>query len=331
MSVSIAVIGAGHWGRNHVRNFSRLGALGAVCDSSADRLAAVAADCPEARTTSALDVVLADPSIAGVVIATPAATHGDLCRRALEAGKDVLVEKPICLDMEEARDLARRAAAAGRILMVGHLLHYHPAFQSLLELVRAGGVGTVRNIYSQRLSLGRIRMEENALWSFAPHDVAMILALTGQAAPEEVWAGGGTYLTEGVPDVTLSHLRFADGVTAHIHVSWLHPFKDQRLVVVGSESMAVFNDVRPGAEKLQLYRHRVTADQAGEESPTVVKADAEAIPYDETVEPLARECAHFLECIETRRTPVSDADEAIRVLSVLDRCQRSLEAREVVR
>jgi len=321
VSDAVAIIGAGHWGRNHVRNFAKLGALRTICDFSAQVLDQFAPDYPDVMRTGDLASVLADPAIRGVVIATPAETHGDIAARAMAAGKDVLIEKPICLDLDQANALADQAKSAGRILMVGHLLHYHPAFQAMLKTLQSGRLGQLRYVYSQRLALGKIRSEENALWSFAPHDIAMILALTG-TMPDRVASHGGAYVNPQIADTTLSYFYFPSGVQAHIHVSWLHPYKDQRLVVVGSEAMAVFNDVAPGTEKLQLFAHRVSWD--GELS-SIERGTAVPIEYDMAQEPLAQECRHFLDCMRTRTPPVSDAQEAIRVLRVLTACQSSLE------
>jgi len=207
------------------------------------------------------------------------------------------------------------------VLMVGHLLLYHPAFQTLLARVRAGDLGELRYLYSNRLSLGKIRREENALWSFAPHDISMILQIAG-AMPEEVVATGGQYLHPGIADTTLSHLRFPGNVQAHVYVSWLHPFKDQRLVVIGDKAMLVFDDVMPAPDKLLLYRHGLGWDG---DLPVVSKAEAEPIAF-EAIEPLRNECRTFLDAVAGGLAPISDAEEGIRVLRVLDACQRAIVA-----
>ena len=322
--MNVAVIGAGYWGKNLVRNFSALSALKAICEPDAAQAAALAKTYPGV-TIAALDAVLADPEICAVAIATPAATHGALARAALEAGKHVFVEKPLCLDLDEARTLGALAKNRGLVLMVGHMLLYHPAYVALRDAVRDGRIGALRYIYSTRLSLGKIRREENALWSFAPHDISMILNLTGRL-PDRVVANGEAFLSPGVADTSLSHLSFGQGLQAHIFVSWLHPFKDQRLVVVGSEGMIVFDDVQPGESKLRFYRHVVGWDG---DLPSINKAEAEPLPYG-TDEPLNAECRHFLSCVEREATPVSDAEEGIRVLQVLDACQRSLSSKQPV-
>ncbi len=318
-NVRVAVIGAGYWGRNLVRNFARLGALRAICDSNAEVRDRLGAAHPEARTYADPEAIFADPAIDAVAIATPAVTHGALARAALAAGKHAFVEKPLCLDLAEGPRLAAAARARRLTLMVGHVLLYHPAFVALAETVRHGTLGELRYLYSNRLSLGKIRREENALWSFAPHDISMMLALTGQV-PRRVTAGGGTYLSPTVADTTLSYMEFENGLQGHIFVSWLHPYKDHRMVIIGGEAMAEFHDSVAGPDKLRLYRHQVGWNG---EIPEVNCADAEPIPYG-TDEPLALECQHFLDCVVHGGTPRSDAAEGLRVLAVLDACQQSL-------
>ena len=231
MIPQVAVVGCGYWGKNLVRNFRELGALRMVCDAAeAGRKLAVEM-APHAKVVADVDEVL-NALVEGVVIATPAETHYKLARQALLAGKDVLVEKPLALTYEQGVELVKLAKRQGRILMVGHVLEYHPGIVRLLELVRSGELGKVRYIYSNRLSLGKVRREENILWSFAPHDIAIILRLMGQM-PFQVVACGGSYVQPNIADVTVTNLLFDNGVRAHIFVSWLHPFKEQRLVVIG--------------------------------------------------------------------------------------------------
>jgi len=313
----VAVFGLGHWGKNLIRNMHALGALSVLYDSLPASRAYFAALYPDVKMAETPEQALA--SADAIVIATPAATHEQLVRRALATGKHVFVEKPLCLDLAEAGTLSALARAQGRTLMVGHLLLYHPAFQALKAAFDAGRLGQLRYVYSTRLSLGKIRREENALWSFAPHDISMILQLTGRL-PRRVTAEGGQYLHPGVADTTLSHLTFDNGVQAHIFVSWIHPFKDQRLVVIGDEAMAVFNDVGTGAEKLLLYPHKARWDG---EVPVVAQAKAVPIAY-EAEEPLRRECQAFLDAIATGRPALSNPEEGIAVLRVLDACQRAL-------
>jgi predicted dehydrogenase/acetyltransferase-like isoleucine patch superfamily enzyme len=313
----VAVVGCGYWGKNLVRNFAELGALAGICDpdrAAADRLAT-------ASKSRVIDwpVLLDDSAIEGVAIAAPAALHFQLARAALESGKHVFVEKPLALEVAEAEKLCAIAESAGRKLMVGHLLQYHPAFLKLKELVSQGALGRLQYIYSNRLNLGKIRREEDILWSFAPHDISMILSLVGQE-PERVTAEGGAYLHKTIADVTTTHLSFAGGERAHIFVSWLHPFKEQKLVVVGDRAQAVFNDGEPWDRKLQLFPHRI---EWRDTVPVPEKAEAQAIAL-ETGEPLQLECAHFLESIAKGTTPRTDGQEGVRVLKVLARASAAL-------
>lgn len=321
---SVAVIGAGNWGKNLVRNFHALGSLRTVCDSNVDYLQQAFGHLDNCNTAAEVDLVLSDGSIDAVAIATPADTHGRLIRLALQHGKDVFVEKPLCLSVHEGRELIDLADQKSRVLMVGHLLWYHPAVLRLKELIEAGELGRIEYIYSNRLNLGKIRREENILWSFAPHDVSVVLGLLNGEMPDTVLSQGGNYLHDQIADVTVSLLSFPSGVKAHIFVSWLHPFKEQKLVVVGDKGMAVFNDTEPHA-KLQLYPHSVAWEN---QTPIPSKADAVTIPIPSD-EPLREECQHFLQCVASRQRPRTDGEEGLRVLTVLDQCQQSLQASHV--
>lgn len=312
---NVAVIGCGYWGKNLVRNFAQLGALRMVCDAAEVGRKLAAEIAPRAEIVSDVESVLAAP-VEGVVIATPAETHYGLTRQALEAGKDVLCEKPLALTYEHGAELVRLAERQGRMLMVGHVLEYHPGVARLLELLRAGELGKVRYIYSNRLSLGKVRREENILWSFAPHDIAVILRLM-DSMPFQVVACGGSYIQPNVPDVTVTNLLFDNGVRAHIFVSWLHPFKEQRLVVIGSQKMASFDDL---AKKLIVYDQHVDV-RNGE--PIPVKGRGVEVPYSAD-EPLRLECHAFLSAIKTRQPPLTDGASGLRVLKVLQAAQRSL-------
>jgi UDP-2-acetamido-3-amino-2,3-dideoxy-glucuronate N-acetyltransferase len=316
---SIAVVGAGYWGKNLVRNFKDLEALSIICDVRDDLRRHFIQTYPGARCIGSFDEVLADPTLAAVAIATPAESHGSLVREALSADKDVLVEKPLSLSVEEGTELVALAKERNRILMVGHLLWYHPAVLKLQELVLQGELGRIQYIYSNRLNLGKIRREENILWSFAPHDISVILGLIGEM-PERVQSHGGNYLHQRIADVTVSLLSFPSGVKAHVFVSWLHPYKEQKLVVVGDRKMAVFDDGE-AIHKLVLYPHSIDWKN---HVPVPNRADAEPIAVD-SVEPLRAECAHFLDCVRTREIPRTDGREGLRVLTVLERCQEALE------
>jgi len=319
---SLALIGAGYWGKNLARNFLELGALHTLCDSRSDILEGYGPDYAGVHRSSRLEEVLADDGVRQVAIAVPAVHHFSVAKAALEAGKDVFVEKPLCLDAEEGEELVALAASRGRILMVGHLLQYHPCIEKLRELVSSGELGKLFYVTSNRLNLGKIRREENALWSFAPHDISVILSLTGGQAPEEVICTGESYLTRGVHDTSLTNLRFAGGTRAHIYVSWLNPFKEQKLTVIGSQALAVFDDTRPWDQKLTLYRQYLTWSDG--QVPTPTKAAGEPVMVPET-EPLRNECRHFLDCCESRQQPRTDGNEGIRVLRVLQAAQRSLD------
>ena len=317
-ATNVAVVGVGYWGKNLVRNFHELGALGVLCDADPSAEALCTRDYPNARFCPDYDTVLTDPSIRAVALATPAVTHYEMARAALQAGKDVLVEKPLAIDVAHGEDLVALARAHQRILMVGHILRYHPAILALQQLIRDGALGRINYLYSNRLNIGKIRTEENILWSFAPHDISVMLSLLNEM-PKRVSCQGGGYLNHDVTDVTLSHFDFPSGVQAHIFVSWLHPVKEQRLVVVGSEKMAVFDDT--AEHKLILYPHKV---EWKNRIPTAIKANGEIVELEDR-EPLKSECQHFLECVASRTTPVSDGEEGLRVLRVLDACQRALQ------
>jgi UDP-2-acetamido-3-amino-2,3-dideoxy-glucuronate N-acetyltransferase len=316
----VAVIGAGYWGKNLVRNFYGLGALGLIVDPDPVIQDRMVQDYPDVKISGSYIEALSNPAIRGLAIATPAETHGALIREAMLVGKDVYVEKPLCLSESVGRELIQLAAEKKQILMVGHLLWYHPVLLKLKELVQQGELGRIRYIYSNRLNMGKLRREENVLWSFAPHDVSVILGLL-EEMPETVQAQGGNYLHQWIADVTVSLLSFASGVKAHIFVSWLHPFKEQKLVVVGDRKMAVFNDTAPWEEKLVLYAHQV---EWHNNMPQAVKGEGETIAVAQE-EPLRAECAHFLDCMASRKSPRTDGAEGLRVLRVLNACQHSLE------
>ena len=312
---SLAVVGCGYWGRNLVRHFRNAGCLRVVCDATPSGRGTAANLAPEAKIVESFEEVVRS-DLLGVIIATPAETHYDLARRALESGKDVLVEKPLALTHEQGAELVRLADVNRRILMVGHVLEYHPAMVRLGELIRGGELGKVCYISSNRLNLGKVRREENILWSFAPHDIAIILRFIG-SMPFQVAAHGGSYVQANIADVTVTHLLFDNGVRSHIYVSWLHPYKEQRLVVIGSRKMASFDDV---SKQLVLYDQRV---ELREGSPIPIKGEGEVISFGGD-EPLLLECRAFLNAIMTREPPLTDGLSGQRVLKVLEAAQRSL-------
>jgi len=314
----VAVVGSGYWGKNLVRNLEQLGALYAVCDSSPDVLADARARYA-VRTTSNLKSIVCDPQVDGVVVAAPAALHFRIAEECLLGGKDVYVEKPLALRVEDGRRLVQLASERNRLLMVGHILQYHPAILELRRIIHDGDLGRLQYIYSSRLNLGKLRTEENILWSFAPHDISAILFLLGET-PTRVTAQGGRYIDARLVDTTLTTCEFASGVQAHIFVSWLHPFKEQKLTIVGSKKMAVFDDVQP-KDKLVLYSHRIDwLDRA----PVAHKSEGEVIELPQC-EPLKVECEHFLHCITSREIPRTTGASAIGVLQVLEACEESLQ------
>ena len=313
--MNIAVVGCGHWGKNLVRNFAELGCLKVVSDPNESARQQVADLAGDVHVTPEFADTLS-PNIDGVAIATPSATHFELARKALDGGKNVFVEKPLALTYAEGLELVSLAERRRLILMVGHVLEYHPAIRRLQELLAAGDLGKIHYLYSNRLSLGRVRREENTLWSFAPHDLAVILRLT-QSMPYQVVACGGSYLQPNVPDVTVTNLLFNNGVRAHIFVSWLHPFKEQRLVIVGSKRMASFDDVR---KQLVLYDQSLGVGAA----PVALSSQkGEEVEFSDD-EPLRAECLAFVEAIRSGKPPLTDGYSALRVLQVLEAAQRSM-------
>lgn len=317
---NIAVIGCGYWGKNLVRNFYELGSLHTICDSSKQKLDELSEEYKDVRIMQNFDDVLADKNIKAVAIASPAVTHYEFTKKALLAGKDVFVEKPLALRASEGAELVKLAEEKSRILMVGHILHYHPAVHALKNIVSKGTLGRIRYIYSNRLSFGKIRREENILWSFAPHDISMILGLLAEE-PTEVSAKGSNYLHPHIADVTMSQMKFASGINAHIFVSWLHPFKEQKLIVVGEDHMAVFDDTAPWESKIVIYPHEVVWTNG---IPEAKKAEGKPVPLEKD-EPLKAECRHFIDCVANRTKPITDGNEGVRGLRVLNALQESLD------
>jgi UDP-2-acetamido-3-amino-2,3-dideoxy-glucuronate N-acetyltransferase len=318
--VPVGLAGCGYWGRNLARNLHQMGHLAAVCDPSPKILKEVKGAYKGIRTCSKLEDLLSDSKIKAVAIAAPAAQHHDVAKRALLAGKDVFVEKPLALRVPEAEELVELAARKKRVLMIGHILEYHPAIQKLKDFVDSGELGDIHYIYSNRLNLGKVRQEENILWSFAPHDISVILLLTG-AMP--VWAStsGESYLQHDVADVTMTCLAFPGKARAHIFVSWLHPFKEQKLVVIGSRKMAVFDDVVKEG-KLKIFDKGIE----WKNGQPVTRQTAESTLFFPETEPLREELAHFVDCVRSRKRPRTDGENGLRVLRVLDACQRSVES-----
>jgi len=321
MKKNIALIGAGHWGKNHLRNLAQQGILNTVLEKSDEIIRERKKDFPGVLFVKEDRQVMDNENVQGVVIAAPAELHYELAKKYLLAGKDVLVEKPMALTAADGEDLIKIAGKKGRILMVGHILQYHPAVIKLKELIDKGELGQIRYIYSNRLNIGKLRVEENVLWSFAPHDISLILMFLKGEEPERVDAHGGAYVNPGIYDTTLTTLEFKNGVKSHIFVNWLHPFKEQKLVVVGSEKMAVFNGLGDPGNTLLIYPH--TIDFTAGDIPVARKAESYPVTFAGK-EPLREELLHFVDCIERRKTPRTDGVEGLAVLRVLEQAEKKL-------
>ncbi len=326
--VEVAVVGIGGWGKNLARNYAEIpqASLRYICDLDQTKLKQAERQYPGTRLTHEFDDLLRDPELQAIVIATAAPSHYALCKQTLLAGKDVYVEKPFVLDVAHAEELIALAARQQRLIMVGHLLEYHPVVIRLHDMIRNGELGHVYYVYAQRLNLGTVRGDENALWNFAPHDISSILYMLGQE-PTDVSARGQCYLQKDVEDVVFLSLNFADRAMAHIQVSWLDPHKTRKMTIVGSRKMAVFDDLE-ASEKLRIYDKgaQVSTDYDSFAEYVGLRFGDILMPYIKVSEPLRLECLHFLECVRTRRKPVSDGHDGLRVVKVLDAAQRSLKA-----
>jgi len=325
--VSVGVVGIGGWGKNLARNYSQIpeAYLKYVCDLDSTKLKAMQGQFRAEYTTTRFDDLIEDSELQAIVIATTGPTHFDLCKRSLLAGKDVYVEKPFVLSVAEAENLVALADERQRILMVGHLLEYHPVVRKLKDMIDSGELGKIRYIYSQRLNLGTVRQHENALWNFAPHDISVILYLLG-LSPSDVSARGQSYLQEGIEDVVFLTMNFGGRAMGHVHVSWLDPHKTRKITIVGSKRMAVFDDLEPN-EKLKIY-------DKGAEINTDYDTFAEyvglrfgdiTVPYIRVGEPLRIECDHFIRCVNERTTPLSDGHDGLKVVTVLEAASESLQ------
>jgi predicted dehydrogenase len=321
---TVGVAGLGYWGPNLARNFAGLPGceLRWCADPDPAARERAAAAFRGVRVAEGIDELLADPELDAVAVATPVATHADLARQVLEAGKHCFVEKPLAQSVDEAERAVEASQASERILMVGHLLEYHPAVRKLKEIVESGQLGDVRYVYSHRLNLGKLREDENALWSLGAHDVSVVLHLAGEE-PSYVDARGECYMHEGVEDVVFCYLRFPSGLAAHLHLSWLDPHKERRLTVVGSRQMATFDDTEL-ERKLTVYDKGFDQDATSYGEYITRSGDAWS-PRVDNVEPLRAECQHFLDCLRAGAVPVSDGASGLRVVRVLEGLQRSLE------
>lgn len=324
--LQVAAVGLGNWGKNVVRSFARAprARLRAICDASPKLLDAQRALYPDAQALTDYHAVLADDGVDAVTIATPAPTHHALAKAALEAGKHVFVEKPMTLAVADAEDLVATAERMGRTLMVGHLMEYHPAVNWMKQYLASGELGDPLYMYCQRLNLGTVRPDENALWSLAPHDVSIILYLFGME-PDRVAAHGECYLQPGIEDVVFTNLHFPDGRSAQIHVSWLDPHKERRMVLVGSQTMVEFDDMSP-MEPIRIYNKGAVKHTGEGMAQVTVRHGDVHIPYFPTSEPLATEAKHFVDSVLDGTTPRSDGRDGLRVVRVLEAASASLRA-----
>jgi len=323
-TIKVGIAGLGYWGPNLARNFAGIGGceVAWLCDADPGALERVGRSIPAARRTADLGDLLGDPELDAIVLATPVPTHAELAVQVLEAGKHCFVEKPLAQDVESAERAVAAADASGRILMVGHLLEYHPGVAKLKEIARGGELGDIHYIYSNRLNLGKLRADENALWSLGAHDVSVLLHLADEE-PYEIEARGESYMRPGIEDVVFGFLRFPSGLAAHLHLSWLDPHKERRFTIVGSRRMATFDD-------MDLER-KVTIFDKGFDQPGgswgeyITRSGDIHSPAIPNREPLRLECEHFLACVREGRTPLSDGRSGLRVVRVLAGLQASLD------
>jgi predicted dehydrogenase len=322
--VGVGVVGLGYWGPNLARNFASLpdAELQWCCDAEEPARERIAWRFPRTRFTADLDDLLSDPALDAVVLATPVSTHASLAVRVLEAGKHCFVEKPLAQSVADADRAVDAARAAGRVLMVGHLLQYHPGVNKLKEIADSGELGDIHYIYGNRLNLGQLRAEENALWSLGAHDVSVLLHLADEE-PYELNARGESYMREGIEDVVFAFMRFPSGVAAHLHLSWLDPHKERRFTVVGAKRMATFDDMDP-ERKVTVYDKGFDekADTYGEYITRSGDIWSPRVPNDE---PLRLECEHFVACVREGRAALSDGESGLRVVRVLEGLQQSLD------
>lgn len=321
MQAHVALVGVGCWGKHLARNLHELGALACIVESDEDKAKALRQQYPSVLVSTDLSEALSKPEIKACCLATPAITHFELGMQILERGKDLYVEKPLCLTVADGQRLVDLAERQGRVLMGGHLLQYHPHFMALHKLVKSGQLGDLLYISAHRLDLGRFRFEENALWNFAPHDFSLILALCGDQLPEQVRCHGQRCLSAEVEDNNIVDLVFPGRLRAHVYVSWISPFKEQKLTVFGTQGMAIFDDTAEWDCKLQLFLGQLSY-QDGE--PILERKTAESVVVARQ-EPLRAELQHFLDCVKERSTPRTGPQENLRVLATLEASQRSLD------
>jgi len=324
ISKIIAVVGAGYWGKNLIRDFNSINVLHTICDNNTDLLNTYKDIYPNINLVNDYELILKNKDITAVCISSPSEVHYILAKQALLHNKDVYVEKPITLNVQEAEELIEMAVTNNKILMVGHILHYHPAIQKIKELIQNNEIGKIKHIISNRLNLGKFRVNENVLWSFAPHDISVILSLCNNDLPDRVICTGKSFITKDVHDVTNTMLYYdKEDVYININVSWLNPYKEQKMSIIGDKGMIVFDDTLP-TNKILLFRDYLEWTNTVPMYPISVKTNGEIISYDNESSPLVNECKHFIECCKTRNKPLTDGNEGLRVLKVLHASHQSL-------
>ena len=325
--INIAVIGAGGWGKNHLRTFDKQPdcELLACCDLNDKNLINAQKNYPRIITTQSAEEIFENNQVDAISIASTSPTHYELGKAALLAGKHVMIEKPVTLNSKEASELVKIAEQSNLVLMVGHLLIYHPAVKMLKNIVNSGDIGDIYYLYAQRVNLGKIRSNENALWSFAPHDISVILYLFG-SSPKTVTATGECYLQQNIQDVVFTTLHFPDNRMAHIHLSWLDPHKERKITLVGSKKMAVFDDMSAN-EKIRIYDKgaEVPGKMLSYQESVTLRNGNIYIPHLQMQEPLSLECSHFISCIKKGERPLTDGYNGLEVVKVLEAAQCSLE------
>ena len=324
MKKNIAVVGCGYWGKNLVRNFSELEVLSSICDPDTE-IANKYAGQYNVKNSSFIEIIN-DVNIKGVVLAVPAPLHASMAIEAMNKGKHVFVEKPLAMNVTEAELMITTAKKNGVKLMVGHLLQYHPIFKTIRKIVNADEIGKLNYIYSNRLSFGKIRTKEDIIWSFAPHDISMILSLAGQD-PEFIITKSTSIIQKNIADTATIHMEFKSGLKSHISVSWLHPYKEHKLVVSGKSAMLVFDDTKPWNEKLALYPYEVVSSKG---IINLKKSDVKYLEVPEE-EPLKNECQDFIDVVEKNIKPMTDGDEGLRVVKVLSAASKSKTTNEAVK
>lgn len=321
-NIKIGLIGGGYWGKNLIREFNNTQTLHTICDINIDALSKYNELYPNINTTTDWNLILKNPEINAVCIALPAHLHYTFAKNALLAGKDVYVEKPITLHLEEAEELVKIANTQNKILMVGHLLHYHPCIEKIKEIIKANTIGRVKNIVANRLNLGIFRTNENVLWSFAPHDISVILNLCDDNLPNSVICQGKDHITNGIHDVTNSILKYSDKYV-NINVNWLNPYKEQKMSIIGEKGMILFDDTSPN-NKITLFPEYIKFQNVLNTKPTPIKNNGINIQVDLSKSPLLKECEHFVDCCKNRTKPITDGEEGVRVLKTLSCLQQSL-------